>query len=177
MISAWRNDDLVPLKRVLEAVGVSRATLYRAALSGIEGFPEPTIKRRRVYWRAKEIEAIERGLDGYQGRGEFDRRRRDKRQCTLTAYAALLDLKRATKGGLRRARPLREDSQSDFFGWAQPQQVPVSGARAVSPKPSIYMRARLKSRSLVAASGATADCGRGKQAVVPIFEDAEDLFA
>lgn len=72
------GDDLVPLKRVLEHVGVGRVTLWRALNSGLE-MPKPTIVRRRVFWTAREIQALDHALDSYRGRVVFEERRRQDR--------------------------------------------------------------------------------------------------
>ncbi|HCK84806.1 MAG TPA: hypothetical protein DHW63_09915 [Hyphomonadaceae bacterium] len=82
------RDNLVPLKRVLEHVGVGRVTLWRALNSGLE-IPKPTIVRRRVFWRAREIQALDHGLDSYKGRVAFEeRRRRDRLLLELQSCAA-----------------------------------------------------------------------------------------
>lgn len=111
-----QDDDLVPLKRVLEAVGVSRATLYRAAHSGIEGFPQPTKRRGRLYWRAGEISAIEHGLDEYEGRGVFDQKKRNERQRLKTRHEALSELKLSKRGRRKRDSVRKKPSQGDLFG-------------------------------------------------------------
>lgn len=72
------EDDLIPLKRVLEHVGVSRVTLWRALNSGLN-MPKPSIVRRRVFWKVWEIQALDQALDGYRGRVAFEEHRRQDR--------------------------------------------------------------------------------------------------
>lgn len=104
------NDDLVHLKRVLSEVGVSRSTLWRALNSKIGGFPQPVIVRRRVYWRRKELAAIDQAMDAYRGRLAFDAMRRRDR-----ARFALIQLKQAEFRQRRKAIRVRMPSQVDLF--------------------------------------------------------------
>lgn len=69
------DDDLMPLKAVVQDLGVSRTTLWRAARSDIAGFPAPTIVRRLVYWRRDELERLEDALMRYRGRVKFEQGR------------------------------------------------------------------------------------------------------
>jgi predicted DNA-binding transcriptional regulator AlpA len=111
------EDDLVPLKRVLDEVGVSRATLWRALKSDIEGFPKPTIIRGRVHWRRKEVAAIDLALDAYGGRGAFDEKRRRDRIRPEERHKMLLELKKISRRR-RRAQPRAGNgAQPDLFGW------------------------------------------------------------
>ncbi len=87
-----KKDELIPLKRVLDKVGVSRATLWRASRSGMEGFAPPTIVRGRLYWKKMELPAIENALDDYQGRGAFDRQRQRDRRRTESRRQELLQV-------------------------------------------------------------------------------------
>ena len=98
--SVVKAKDLVPLKRVLEDVGVSRSTLWRALRSGIAHFPPPTIIRRRVYWNASELPGIETALEAYNGRCAFDARQSQRR----------LELEKPYRDALARmARPGRRN--------------------------------------------------------------------
>lgn len=108
-----KTADLVPLKRVLDEIGVSRATLWRALNSGIEGFPKPTIVRRRVYWAPKEIKEIESAFDAYRGRCAFDAKRSRDRHRAEARHKALAHLRD------QRRRPVLGKApnltQKDFF--------------------------------------------------------------
>ena len=112
-----KQGDLIPLKRVLEEVGVSRSTLWRALRSGIAGFPTPTIIRRRVYWKVAQINAIEAGLDAYQGRCAFDAGQSRTRHERQGPYRDALKQKKSAKRARRRMADthLIDDAQSDLF--------------------------------------------------------------
>lgn len=109
------DDDLVPLKQVLEEVGVSRTTLWRALRSGIDGFPKPTAKSGRVFWKRSQIAALDAGLGAYKGRGQFDTRRQQQQ--------AHRDLRRQMKAQAPRKRrppaekpaPPGHDGQGELF--------------------------------------------------------------
>ncbi len=110
--------DLAPLKRVLDAIGVSRATLWRALNSGIEHFPKPTIIRRRVYWALGEVPAIETALDAYMGRCAFDVRRRGERKRVEGRHEALAQARAAKRRSRRRSRKkpgAPDEVQKDLF--------------------------------------------------------------
>jgi predicted DNA-binding transcriptional regulator AlpA len=72
------EDELVPMKQVLEEVGASRTTLWRAMHSGIDGFPKPTMRGGRVFWKRSEIAKVDAGLGAYKGRVQFDTKRRQQ---------------------------------------------------------------------------------------------------
>jgi len=103
--AAWpdpmHGDDLVPLKRVLEHVGVGRVTLWRALNSGVE-IPKPTIVRRRVFWKAREIQILDHALDGYKGRVAFEARRRQDR--LLSELQSCADAQKPQRKLRRKAR-------------------------------------------------------------------------
>lgn len=83
--------NYLPLKAVVEDLGVSRWTLWRAAASDIAGFPQPTRVGRQIYWRKSEIEALEAALLRFKGRCVFDRKRKHERKVkalTKTRTAA-----------------------------------------------------------------------------------------
>lgn len=112
-----KENNLVPLKRVLDEIGVSRATLWRALNSGIEGFPKPTIKRRRVYWAAEELKGIEAALDAYRGRCAFDAKRTRDRLHTERRHESLVDLLKVKRRHKRRSAigKTPDGLQKDFF--------------------------------------------------------------
>lgn len=70
-----RLKDYLPLKAVVEDLGVSRWTLWRAAASNIPGFPRPTKVGRQIYWKKSEMDALEAALIQFKGRCVFDRTR------------------------------------------------------------------------------------------------------
>jgi hypothetical protein len=67
---------MMPLKRVVTLLGVSRASLWRASKSGIPGFPPPITLRGRVYWRENDLPVLKAALLRYQGRYAFEHERR-----------------------------------------------------------------------------------------------------
>jgi predicted DNA-binding transcriptional regulator AlpA len=71
--------DFLPLKAVVEDLGVSRWTLWRASRSGIVGFPKATKVGRQIYWKKSEMEALEAALMQFKGRCVFDNERRHAR--------------------------------------------------------------------------------------------------
>lgn len=76
--------NYLPLKAVVEDLGVSRWTLWRAAASDIADFPQPTRVGRQIYWKKSEVEALEAALLRYTGRCAFDRKRKhEKKMKTL----------------------------------------------------------------------------------------------
>lgn len=85
--------DYLPLKAVVEDLGVSRWTLWRAASSGIDNFPKPTKVGRQIYWKKTEMDALEAALLRFEGRCAFDRKRKHEKkvralQKTRAAAAA-----------------------------------------------------------------------------------------
>lgn len=105
------DDDLIPLKRVAAQLGVSRATLWRVSQSS--DFPSPVKVRGRMFWRMRDLAAMEIALDAYQGRSAFEREQRQAktREAAMKAMAALKKSKR---------RPTSPSTlqQLDLFGGA-----------------------------------------------------------
>jgi predicted DNA-binding transcriptional regulator AlpA len=108
------KDELVPLKAVLQEVGVSRATLWRALNSNIAGMPRPTTVRRRIYWLKRQIAALDAALDAYQGRGAFEQRQTRKKLSASARKAKLLELKKPKRK--RESTAPSEARQRDLFG-------------------------------------------------------------
>lgn len=65
-------EGLVPHKRALAQLGLSRTSVWRATQCGIEGFPAPVIVRRRIYWRAEDLNHLVGAMMRYEGRGAFN---------------------------------------------------------------------------------------------------------
>lgn len=82
--------NYLPLKAVVEDLGVSRWTLWRAAASDIAGFPQPTKVGRQIYWKKSEIEALEAALLRYTGRCVFDRKRKHEKKVRALKRAGAL---------------------------------------------------------------------------------------
>ena len=104
------QDELVPLKKVLGALGVSRATLWRASKS-VASFPAPTLVGGRVYWRSNELGTLRDSLDAFRGRNAFEREQRFERLKAAKTNAA----------ASRRSRSKLEGAsvqQPDLFGWS-----------------------------------------------------------
>jgi predicted DNA-binding transcriptional regulator AlpA len=108
------SDSLVPLKRVLEACAVSRATFWRVSRSGAAAFPAVVKRGGRLYWRSEDIEAIKEALRSFKGRTAFENgraaARAEKRRQRLAAI----------KSAKARSRPPRAaaeaSAQGDLFG-------------------------------------------------------------
>jgi predicted DNA-binding transcriptional regulator AlpA len=102
--------DLIPQKRVMAELNISRSSLWRAIQSDIEGFPAPTIVRSRLYWRPSELPALRAALDQFRGRKAFEQNRRHARAVAARAEATGLLAK------TRKAKPAV--AQPDLFGEA-----------------------------------------------------------
>lgn len=126
-----KTEELIPLKRVLEELGVSRATLWRALNSGIESFPKPTIVRRRVHWKRNEISVIDHALDEYAGRNAFDKKRRHERAIPGERHRVLTELKKSQRRRRRRksAPEAADGVQTDLFGQTGPNSDHPVGSR------------------------------------------------
>lgn len=109
------DPDLTPLKRVLQLCDVSRATLWRVSRAGVEGFPAPTKKGGRLYWRIGELDALKAAIDKFEGRTAFDQKRKAARRRAESRHDALASLKRS-KARARRPRPTAKARQGDLFG-------------------------------------------------------------
>jgi len=102
--------DLIPQKRVMAELKISRSSLWRAMHSNIEGFPAPIIVRSRLYWRPSELPALRAALDQFRGRKAFEQNRRHARAVAARAEATGLRAK------TRKAKPA--PAQPDLFGEA-----------------------------------------------------------
>jgi predicted DNA-binding transcriptional regulator AlpA len=105
------DDNLIPLKRVAAQLGVSRATLWRVSQS--RDFPSSVKVRGRVYWRMRDLAAMETALDAFQGRSAFER---DQRQTK--AREAVMKAMAAIKKSKRRSTTPSPLKQLDLFGGA-----------------------------------------------------------
>ncbi len=79
------SDDLVPHKKMLVKLGLSRTSVWRALQSRAKDFPKPVIVRRKLSWRAEDLPLIADAMKCYAGRGHFDKARRVEK---LSAHAA-----------------------------------------------------------------------------------------
>ncbi|WP_135210310.1 helix-turn-helix transcriptional regulator [Vitreimonas flagellata] len=99
--------NYLPLKAVMEDLGVSRWTLWRAAASDIAGFPEPIRVGRQIYWKKCEMDQLEAALMSFRGRCAFDRKRKHEKKL------------RALKRSRAKAAPRKQGQkgvQRDLFG-------------------------------------------------------------
>lgn len=108
------GDDLVPLKRVLDACGVSRATLWRVSRSGVSGFPAGVKRGGRIYWSGADIETIKQAIEEFSGRTVFEQRRRVNR--AEKRRESLLAMKDAKVRGPRVRSIGKRSVQGDLFG-------------------------------------------------------------
>jgi predicted DNA-binding transcriptional regulator AlpA len=108
------GDDLVPLKRMLEALSVSRATFWRLSRSGAASFPAPVQRGGRLYWRPADIEAIRAALAEFRGRTEFERSRAGARAEQRCGSLLAARRARARARRVRVATPV--GAQGDLFG-------------------------------------------------------------
>lgn len=103
-------DDLIPLKRVMGRLGVSRATFWR--LTKTAGFPPPAKMLGRIYWRERDLPDMEAALDCFQGRSAFERERRHAKACQAATKAKAAVAKKS-----RRLRTTMNTlAQPDLFG-------------------------------------------------------------
>lgn len=109
-------DDLLPLKRVLELTGVSRSTLWRVSESGMESFPQPLLRGRRLFWRREDLAAIKSCVEAFDGRSVFDRMKRNERRRRESQHAALTELKHAKVRSRRSKGGQKKPPQGDLFG-------------------------------------------------------------
>lgn len=91
------GDDLVPLKRVLEDVGVSRATLWRALKSNLQGMPKPIKQRGRLFWSRSDLASLDAALRSFGGRIAYERERAIAHLRGAQRCATLLQRKRARR--------------------------------------------------------------------------------
>lgn len=106
--------EYLPLKAIVEDLGVSRWTLWRAARSDIPGFPKPIKAGRQVYWKKSELDALEAALLRFRGRCAFDRKRQhEKKIKALTRMRA----------GAAARKHVAVLSQPDLFADRQPPQA------------------------------------------------------
>jgi len=108
-----KDDEFLPLKRVVELAGVSRSTLWRVSRSGIDGFPKPEVRGRRLFWRRDDVALIKRCVEAFEGRSVFDRKKRRDRD--RDQHAALAELKKTKSQRARRDKKVRP-TQGDLFG-------------------------------------------------------------
>lgn len=94
------------MKAILEDLGVSRWTLWRAAASNIPDFPAPTRVGRQLFWKKSEMDALEAALMRFRGRCVFDRARQYAKKVKTLSKG-----KRATA---RRRRKTKR-SERDLF--------------------------------------------------------------
>jgi len=125
------QDELVPLKKVLGALGVSRATLWRVSRT-VPSFPSPTVVRSRVYWRASDLSVLKDAIASYSGRGAFERERR---------FARLRDERDALRKRQRTRRGRVQLECPDLFDW------PIGCAEQSSAPEGFELAARSKTRS------------------------------
>ena len=130
--------DLIPLKRITAQLGVSRATLWRVSRS--VGFPPPFKMLGRVFWRRRDLSAVEAALDRFQGRGVFERERRHAKACKAVTRA----MAAAIKQPKRMRTTANALQQPDLFG-AAAAPAP-GGAELTASRPPRPSRARTCSR-------------------------------
>jgi predicted DNA-binding transcriptional regulator AlpA len=101
------NDDLIPLKQVEGALGVSHSTFWRARRS-VKGFPEPVEIQGRKFWPKSDLPAMRDALLRYRGRIVFECQRRFEQLCAQKTAASK---RRRPKAGAKSDHP-------DLFLWA-----------------------------------------------------------
>lgn len=73
------DQDLVPHKRALACLGLSRTSVWRALGSDVPNLPTPVVVRRRLFWRQADLEALKQAMLYYEGRCAFERSRQRKK--------------------------------------------------------------------------------------------------
>lgn len=121
--------DFLPLKRVLELIGVSRSTLWRVSGSGMDGFPRPQVRGRRLFWRQQEIPAISRCIEAFEGRNVFDRKKKNERRRRETQHAALAELKHTKVRGRRSRTAERSQHRVICLAYSRVEQSPCRRRR------------------------------------------------
>ncbi len=76
------------VKEVIEELGVSRTTFWRARASGIDGFPEPFQIGGLLFWRREDLGALEAAILQYRGRCKFEGQRRHARVVAARGAAS-----------------------------------------------------------------------------------------
>lgn len=99
--------DYLPLKAIVEDLGVSRWTLWRAARSDIPDFPKPKKVGRQLYWKKTEFDALENALLRFEGRCAFDRKREHEKKVRA--------LTRTRAAAAHRKPVSRRTQQQDLF--------------------------------------------------------------
>lgn len=95
--------DYLPLKAVVEDLGVSRWTLWRASRSGIAGYPKATKVGRQIFWKKSELDALEDALMRFEGRCVFDAKRQHERKVkALTKTRAAAAPRKRTPRAIQR---------------------------------------------------------------------------
>ena len=64
------------VKEVIEELGISRTTFWRARASGIEGFPAPILIGGLLYWTVGDLGALNDAILKFRGRCVFESERR-----------------------------------------------------------------------------------------------------
>ncbi len=103
--------DLLPLKVVIEELGVSRATLWRIRQSGIAEMPAAVVRSRMLFWRRIDLPKLEDACLRYQGRISFERNRAAAERIRVLRIA----LNARLSSRCRRARD--QPGDVDLFAW------------------------------------------------------------
>jgi len=75
------RDKRLGVKEVIEELGVSRTTFWRAR-AGLHDFPEPLKIGGLLYWRPSQLDAVEQALNRFRGRCKFEAARRHTKLVT-----------------------------------------------------------------------------------------------
>lgn len=112
------SDDLIPHKKMLVKLGLSRTSVWRAMQSRAKDFPKPVIVRKKLSWWVEDLPLIADAMKGYSGRGHFEKARLvEKLSARAASKACAVGQAKQRRGakGKGREKPALDKRQLDLF--------------------------------------------------------------